>query len=214
MATGDELITFVKDGLARGVSRSDLETALVGAGWKPAEARAALGSYADVDFPIPVPRPRRNLSARDAFLYLVLFSSLYIVAVNFGSLLFSFVNWWFPDPALDPAGPTLSQAIRWPVSALIAATPVFVFVAMLTGREVREDPVKRASVVRRWLTYLTLFVAAGVIVGDVTALVYSLLGGELTVRFVLKALVVGAIAGTAFGYYLSDVRTSEREGLS
>ena len=36
---------------------------------------------------------------------------------------------------------------------------------------------------------------ASVLIGDFISLVYSLLGGELTTRFVLKVLVVGAIAG-------------------
>lgn len=210
MAAADELTAFVKEGLARGLPRADLAGALLGAGWKPAEVEAALASYAVAAFPIPVPRPQANLSARDAFLYLVLFSTLFIVAINLGGLLFSLIDHWLPDPALDLTGRTLAQAVRWPVSALIAATPAFVYVAMLTAREVRQDAVKRTSKVRRWLTYLTLFVAAGVIIGDVTSLVYSLLGGELTTRFVLKVLVVGAIGGTAFWHYLSEVRADDR----
>ena len=73
------------------------------------------------------------------------------------------------------------------------------------------DPTKRASKVRRWLTYWTLLVAAGALLGDVTTLVYNLLGGELTVRFVLKIVTVGLIAGTAFTYYLRDLRHDEAE---
>ena len=76
----------------------------------------------------------------------------------------------------------------------------------------RADPGKRASKIRRWLTYLTLFVSASFLIGDVVTLVYNVLGGELTVRFLLKVAVVGAIAGTAFGYYLTDLRREEREG--
>jgi len=60
--------------------------------------------------------------------------------------------------------------------------------------------------VRRWLTYLTLFVAAVLLIGDFTTLVYYLLGGETTLHFVLKAATLGAIAGTIFGYYVRDVR--------
>jgi hypothetical protein len=51
-----------------------------------------------------------------------------------------------------------------------------------------------------------------VLIGDVTTLVYSLLGGELTTRFVLKVLVVGAIAGTILWFYVSDLRVDEQEG--
>ena len=58
---------------------------------------------------------------------------------------------------------------------------------------------------------MTLFVAAGVIIGDLTALVYSFLGGALGMRFGLKALTVAVIAGGIFGYYLWDLRQEERE---
>ena len=35
--------------------------------------------------------------------------------------------------------------------------------------------------------------------------------GDLSLRFVLKVLVVGVIAGTVFGYYLWDLRQEEVE---
>ena len=81
----------------------------------------------------------------------------------------------------------------------------------MTSRETRLDPSKRASKVSRQLTYLTLFIAAAVLVGDVTSLVYSLLGGELTTRFVLKVSTIAVIAGAVFGYYLRDLRLEEEE---
>ncbi len=215
MAINDELIAFVKEGLGRGVPRAEIEQALGRAGWGAAEVRDALGSFASVEFPIPVPRPRPYLSARDAFLYLVLFSTLYTVAFNFGSLMFDLINQWVPDPAaLESRMPAevLAQAMRWSVSTLIVATPVFLWVSALLGREIKREPVKRQSKVRRWLTYLTLFIAAGVLVGDVTALVYNLLGGELTMRFVLKAMVVAGIVGSVFLYYLIDLRADGEGG--
>jgi hypothetical protein len=59
-----------------------------------------------------------------------------------------------------------------------------------------------------------MFVAAGVLIGDITCLVYYLLGGELTIRFVLKAATIFGIAGAAFGYYLTDLRADEKGGVS
>jgi hypothetical protein len=127
-----------------------------------------------------VPRARPYLSAREAFVYLVLFGTLYTSAYYLASLLFDFINQAFPDPAtssLDGSQTYVRSQIRWAVSTLI----------------------------------VTLFVAAGALIGDVTTLVYNLLGGELTIRFVLKVLIVGAIAGTAFTYYLRDLRLDEQE---
>ena len=62
---------------------------------------------------------------------------------------------------------------------------------------------------RRWLTYLTLFVAAGFLIGDVTGVVYNLLGGEITTRFALKVLTVATIAGAVFGHLVRDLRRDE-----
>ena len=213
MAIAEELQGFVKDGLARGLSRAEIERVLREAGWPPDHVRSALRRFAEIEFAIPVPIPKPYLSARETFLYLVLFSTLYVSAFNLGGLLFQLINLAFPDPAAPAAAlEAIRQAIRWSISFLVVAFPVFLYVARLTGRETRLDPSKRASKARRWLTYLTLFVAAGVLIGDVTSLVYSLLGGELTGRFVLKVSTIAVIAGAVFGYYLRDLRFEEEEG--
>src|SRR5690606_27640439 len=95
-----------------------------------------------------------------------------------------------------------SQAMRWSVASLVIAFPVFLYLSWLMGRAIRREPMKRASRVRKWLTYLTLFIAASVLVGDLITLLYNFLGGELGLRFMLKVLTVGVIAGTVFVYYL------------
>jgi len=144
-------------------------------------------------------------------MYLLLFTTLYVVAFNLGTLLFQFINRAFPDPASSLPETYLRESIRFSVSALIVALPVFLYMSRLTNSATNLDASKRTSPIRRWLTYLTLFVAACVLIGDFTSLVYSLLGGELSVRFVLKVLTVGVIAGTVFWYYLSDLRFDEKE---
>ena len=209
-AATHELEVFVRDALARGESKEAIAGALAAAGWPAEQSRSALDAYADVAFAVPVPRPRPYLSAREAFLYLVLFATLYLTAYHLGSLLFDLINRAFPDPARPVYGGP-GSSMRWSTASLVIAFPVFLFVARLLGRELARSPVKRLSKVRRWLTYITLFLAAGVLVGDTITLVYNLLGGELTVRFVLKVLVVAAIAGTIFGYYLFDLRREEKE---
>ena len=215
MASGNlELEGFVREALLRGQSRDAIRAALAAAGWQEAQTRGVLEAYADVDFPVPVPRPRASLSARDAFLYLVLFSTLYTVAIGLGSLLFDLVNAALPDPAEVAMGsaPRLADtSMRWSVSALLIAFPVFAWLSRLLARELQAFPAKRFAPVRRWLTYLTLFVASGALICDMTALVYNVLGGELGLRFLLKVLVVALIAGTVFGYYLQDLRRDESD---
>ena len=211
-APTQDLELFVRDALVRGETRPAIEAALADAGWPPEQVRAALAGWADVAFAVPVPKPRPYLSPREAFLYLVLFATLYLSAWHLGSLLFDLITAALPDPADPPyAVAGRDDSMRFSVASLVVAFPVYLFVARLLSRELARNPVKRLSAVRRWLTYLTLFLAVTAIVCDLIALVHSLLGGDLTLRFVLKVLVVGAIAGAIFGFYLADLRREERE---
>jgi hypothetical protein len=211
MASSQQLTGFLKEGLGQGLPREQLKEVLLEAGWPGDQVRDALGRFADVEFPIPVPRPKPYLIAREVFIYLVLFSTLYVSAFNLGSLIFQFINRAFPDPAIDPALALQAsrEAIRWAISLLVVAFPVFAFVSWTNERAVQRDQSRRLSKVRRWLIYLTLFVAASILIGDVTALVYNLLGGELTTRFLLKVLTVGTIAGAVFGYFRRDMSREE-----
>jgi hypothetical protein len=225
MAASEQLSAFVKAALAQSIPRAEIEAVLRKSGWPVGQVRSALDGFADVEFAIPVPRPQPYLDAREAFMYLVLFSTLYLSAYHLGSLLFDIINLTFRDPADAPLGSPLvaapldmddaqvanylRQSIRWSISSLIVAFPVFFYMSWLVARDLAANPSKRHSKVRRWLTYLTLFVAASVLIGDVITLVYNLLGGEIATRFLLKVLVVGFIAGTVFWYYLSDIRREE-----
>ena len=214
MATStDELQRFVREALAQGQGRDAIAAALAQAGWPPEQVEPALAAYADTPFPVPVPRPRPYLSPREAFLYLLMFATLYLSAWHLGSLVFDLINRALPDPADGAyAAAAFDHSMRWSVATLVVAFPVFLLVARVLSRELAATPAKRLSAVRRWLTYLTLFLAAVALVGDLIALVYRLLGGELSLRFVLKVLVVGVIAGGVFGYYLGELRREEREG--
>ena len=214
MATNEGLHVFVREALARGVARTDVESVLTRSGWDAPQVRGALAEFADVAFPIPVPRPRTSLDARDAFLHFVLFSTLYVCAYHFGSLIFDFINRVFPDPAFTDRYGYAAAAMRWSIASLIIALPVFLFVSGRTRAAVRNDPAKRGSKARRWLTYLTLSLASAILIGDCITLVYNVLSGELTVRFVLKVLTVGVIAGSIFWYYLWDLRSDEKGALS
>ena len=98
MAVNEELTRFIREALNRGLPRDEIRGALDQADWSDEEVQAALRSFAAVDFPIAVPRPRPSLSAREAFQYLVLFGTLYLSAYSLGSLLFQFINLAFPDP--------------------------------------------------------------------------------------------------------------------
>jgi hypothetical protein len=206
----NEHLSFVKEALASKIPRDRISAALREAGWPEDEIKSSLEAYAEVDFPIPVPRRRPYLSAREAFVYLVLFLCLYLSAWSFGALLFDLINRALPD-VLRQYGSGNDNALQLSISMLVVSFPIFLWLSSLTGRWVSRDSEKRSSKVRKWLTYITLFIAAGIIIGDLITLFYNLLGGELTARFFLKVLVVLLIAGLIFGYYLWDLKQEEKD---
>jgi hypothetical protein len=210
VAGSQDLEVFVRDALARGTPRERVAATLTDAGWSTAQVQRALGAWADVDFPVPVPRPRASLSAREAFFYLLMFAALYMAAWHLCSLTFDLLNNALPDAADAERYRMYSgSSMRWSTASLLISFPVFLWMARLVARQVTQDPIARLSPVRRWLTYLTLFLAAIAFVGDVITLVYNLLGGEITLRFLLKVLVVAVVSSAIFGYYLLDLRRGE-----
>jgi len=204
-----ELHEFTRQALAKGLERPEIEKTLRQAGWDATDVKTAIGFFADIKFPIPVPRPRPYLSAREVFIYLIMFSSLYDAAYSLGSMAFDFIDRSFPDPVQIQQWNNFNAAVRWDVSSLLVAFPLFIFTFRSTNKAVLENPTRRGSRPRKWLTYLTLFVASFALTGDLITLVYNVLGGELTVRFVLKVSTIAVIAGGVFTYFLTDVRKEE-----
>lgn len=145
---------------------------------------------------------------RDVFTHLLAVIALYISAVSFGALIFQYVDILFPDPlAYFPRGSR--DAVRWALASLVVVFPVYVLVSWTLAKDVSAHPEKRELKTRKWLYHFTLFAAAAIIIGDVVALTYTFLGGDLSVRFVLKILTVLFIAASVFGYYLWYIRREE-----
>lgn len=206
MAAKRDLGDFVHDALSAGRSRNEIRAALGDGGWSVREIEGALAAYADTSFTPPVPRPTPHLSARDAFFYAVLFTALAFSASFLITLIHTLLTLWMPD-ARDSDWMTqqLSSQARWAIAVLVVAGPVYVWMTMRAARLAAADPGHRRSLVRKWLTYLALFISAMVVFGDATYVIYNFLEGELTLRFVLKALTVAAVAGGIFLFYLKDV---------
>jgi hypothetical protein len=95
----------------------------------------------------------------------VLFATLYTSAINAGAILFLLIERCSPTAvgARDAARGRGAGARA--TAALVIAFPVFLLVSRTIGAMLAREPVKRGSRIRKWLTYVTLFVAAMVLVG-------------------------------------------------
>jgi len=199
------LTDFIAHARKKGMDHQTIRMLLLSNGWKEKDIASALTEQA-LDMPIPMPQDTGG--AREAFFHLLTFVGLYTWVISLIVLFFSYINRLFPDPAFDYSYPYDGDlsTIRWSMAAVIVSFPLLYLLSRFLIREMKARPEKAWSGVRRWLTYLTLFVAASALMGDVITLVFYLLEGELTLRFLLKVLVVLLLAGSTFLYYFMSLR--------
>lgn len=148
-------------------------------------------------------------AAKHAFLYLTSFFTLGCTAVSIGVLFFQLINFYFPEEIRTYTTLFSEDAVKFSLSLLIIAAPVFFFITRNINRNIAKKDLDMDSGVRRWLTYIVMFITVGIVIGDLVSVVYSFLDGELTVRFILKALTLLIISGGIFLYYLMDMRNKD-----
>lgn len=204
MAANKQLSRFVRDALSAGKDRGEIEAALAQSGWSTNEVVEAMDAWADMPFSPPIPRPQATVSARDFFIYALMFGVMILGAIYLVQLLHALI-----DLALDDAGYRSSTRIRWAMAVLIVALPMFLWLAMRERAKLAADPSLYRSAIRKWLTYITLLIGAMVLLGDLMAVIYAFLNGDFTLQFFLKAAVVGVVAGGIFTFYLRDIRIGD-----
>ena len=223
----EQLSQFVDHAREKGLDYATIRQLLLSAGWKDRDIGEVLCAR-DLELPIPNPSgavattdvvrskrrsgsvwPRR---ARDAFFHLLTFGSLFTWATSLILLFFTYLDFAYPDPAWRMSQARIDEAfsiIRAQLAIVIVAFPIFMVLWHYLLRDAQRD-LERASGIRRWLCYLAIFVGALTLSGDVITLVYLALEGQLTIRLVLKTLVLFFISG-GLVLYLAYTMRSEKE---
>lgn len=151
--------------------------------------------------------PKRNIP-RDLFLHLLAIVTLYWSAVGFVTLLWQYINYFIPDVLYYYPG-SFNGPMRFAISSLIIVFPVFILDSWYLNKIYRREYAVRESKIRKWLLYFTLFASAVIVIGDLVSIINTFLGGDITTKFILKALSILAVAVAVFWYYLDDVRKEE-----
>ena len=150
-------------------------------------------------------------SPKDFFLHLGVMVALYAGAGAIINLIFTIIDYVFPNPLSYDYYGYYTSPISWPVAILIIVFPLYIFLSWLLNKDYRTTPEKRTLGIRKWLIYITLFVSGAVIAGDLIFLLYRFLSGEIvTIGFILKVLATFIVAGAIFSYYISDLRDKTR----
>ena len=146
-----------------------------------------------------------KMGARDFFLHLAVIALLYTGTVALLNVLFRIINVAFPQ--VDRGYGYYPTNISLPVATLIVVFPIFLYLANVLRKGYEQEPMRKEYAVRRWLIYITLFVAGAILAGDLVTIIYFFLDGrELTAAFLLKVLAVLVVIGAIFGYYMDDLK--------
>jgi Domain of unknown function (DUF5671) len=133
--------------------------------------------------------------------------SLYISLGFLLGLLFGIINLKFPDAtesywAIESA----SSTVRLGIAMVVVFFPTYLVLTRLVNKLRRSEKNSSYLNLTKWLVYLSLLVGGGVLLGDLVAVIMTFLEGEVTQRFIFKALVVLVVVGLAFHYYILDAR--------
>ena len=148
-----------------------------------------------------------NHTAKHFVLQLGSLVSLYVSLGALLSLLFAIINISYPD-AIDYyyASESYHSTVRISIAVLIVFFPTYLFLTRTVNKIRRTEPEGVYLSLTKWLVYLSLLVAGGVLLGDLVTVIMAFLEGEITQRFILKALAVFVVVGAAFHYYLLDAK--------
>jgi hypothetical protein len=206
------LTTYLEAAKRHGASDQFLVEYLKRSGWGEAEIYDGFGALYQRLTGMPTPRQgAAGVAAKEAFLYLLSFSTLSTWATALGSLLFTFIDQWFPDAVTARQYYSGSYRISLEMACLIVAFPVYLFVMQAIRRESETTPDRMESGVRKWLTYIALWITAVIVLCDLITFLAFFLRGELTMRFFLKVLTVLSIGGGIFSYYFLSLNSRNEE---
>lgn len=208
---------FLESAQASGLSQESVAALLQGRGWPRDEAYRVIADHYEFSNSVAIPTYRRSGSAKDAFLYLLSFGSLATWSIGLGSIAFRLIERWIRDPLAPTSYYSYSDGYSQMADALasvIVAFPLYLLVMRYILKQIESHPEKLESPVRKWLSYLALLIAAGIVLGDLITFLTFFLRGELTARFVAKVIVVLVIAAGIFWYYFGSLQKQPSQEAS
>jgi len=155
---------------------------------------------------MPMLKKRTSVKStpHQVFLHFMMMAMLYVSVISLITLVLQYIDLLFPDELIWYGG--VFETIRYSSSSLIVAFPIFLLSSWLIGKEFEKSLNLRQMAVRKWLIYLTLFVAGITMIVDMIQLVDRFYSGELTVPFLLKVVTILVVTGCTFGYLVWELK--------
>ena len=232
-----QLVEYIKKKRAENIPEDKIVADLIQVGWSQADLQKAWGLVGNSDIPLPTPPAlasptlqstfqwasgqsgkQEQGSMWDAFQHILMFISLYTLAISIILLLGYYIDRWFP--AFSKSTYSYSSAFRSSyintsslfgyLSAIIVSLPIFAYLFIRISNRTATHPELRLLSSRLILIYITLFLTFIVCFSSLIAIVYTFLRGNITLNFVLHILVYLGICGAIFYYYVEQVKEDKR----
>jgi len=149
---------------------------------------------------------QNNNAAKFAFYYVLSLVALIFLTLSTGMVIFQIINKYIVDVANFDYS---DEVLRFAISAIIIAGPIYYFVTRQIMKSLYSGELEKDSQIRKWLGYLVLLVSSVVIIGWLIGTLNTFFNGELTMKFILKAVTVMAISGSVFYFYFYDIKRLE-----
>ncbi len=141
---------------------------------------------------------------KNIFLYLTAFITLGYDVWHFLSVIFSAIDKKIPD-ILDSTynyySSYANDSFRFSVASLIVMFPLYVLVSWYINRQIEKNKMDAESKIRHAMIWATMLITVLSIAGSLVSIIYNYLGGELSNRFVYKALSVTLVSIVIGVYY-------------
>jgi hypothetical protein len=144
-------------------------------------------------------------SPKDFFLWVGAVATLYGGVFSFFTLIFQYIDFAYPDPLSYSYDP-YSTGVRVAMATIVVLIPTMLALLLTIRRDIVREPGKANIWVRKWALVFTIFLAAATAVIDLITLLSAFFGGDITIRFTLKALTVLLIAVLVVLHFLADLR--------
>jgi len=152
---------------------------------------------------------KQKLSVGYAFLSLGVLISLIVSVTSFLNLAFEILNKKFPDVlnGIYQYGYNSLQfeAARTFLSMLVIMFPTFLILAYFWKKKEKNGLGQYDEVIRKWLSYIIIFLSILIVVIDLIVLVRYFVSGEITFRFILKVLIAISGAKMVLLYFTPEV---------
>lgn len=145
-------------------------------------------------------------TARNFALQLGSLIALYVSLSALIMVVFGVIEVRYPDDATWYGAYDGAQTgIRFGIAMLVVFFPTYIILTRFVNK-IRRKETGTYLTLTKWLVYLSLLVGGSILLGDLVAVILTYLNGEITFRFILKALTLLLAIGAAFYYYILDAR--------